>query len=69
MSVMETTILVKKSTRDLLREIGRKNQTYDDLINELIQNKNVGPIMTRATTRTTDPNQHQEINPNANEER
>lgn len=30
-----TTIIVKKSTRDNLKELGRKNQTYDQLINQL----------------------------------
>jgi hypothetical protein len=37
-----TTILVKKPTRELLRKIGHKSQTYDQLINELIKigNKN-----------------------------
>jgi hypothetical protein len=33
---MRTTILIETETRELLREIGRKNQTYDQLINELI---------------------------------
>jgi hypothetical protein len=32
---MNTTILVKKETRELLREIGKKRQTYDDIINDL----------------------------------
>ncbi len=37
-----TTIIVKKPTRELLRKIGHKSQTYDQLINELIKigNKN-----------------------------
>jgi hypothetical protein len=30
------TILVETTTREKLRQIGRKNQTYDELINELI---------------------------------
>jgi hypothetical protein len=34
-----TTILVKNKTRERLREIGKKNQTYDQLINELIKVK------------------------------
>jgi hypothetical protein len=30
----KTTILVESTTRKRLRQIGRKNQTYDQLINE-----------------------------------
>ena len=32
----KTTIILERSTRESLRHIGRKDQTYDDLINELI---------------------------------
>ena len=35
----KTTILVESQTRERLRQIGRKNQTYDQLINELIETK------------------------------
>lgn len=35
----KTTILVEKSTRDSLRRLGRKDQTYDQLLRELILNK------------------------------
>ncbi|MGA9843530.1 MAG: hypothetical protein WBP64_07845 [Nitrososphaeraceae archaeon] len=35
----KTTILIKTTTREKLRQIGRKNQTYDQLINELIKRK------------------------------
>lgn len=31
-----TTIQVRKATRDRLLEIGRKKETYDELINRLI---------------------------------
>jgi hypothetical protein len=31
-----TTILIRKQTRDGLKNIGRKSQTYNDLIEELI---------------------------------
>jgi hypothetical protein len=31
-----TTICLENTTRDLLRQIGRKNQTYDSLIKELV---------------------------------
>jgi predicted CopG family antitoxin len=33
------TIMVKNQTRELMKKIGRKEQTYDDLILELIQFK------------------------------
>lgn len=32
-----TTIQIRSQTRELLKRIGRKDQTYDDLINELVQ--------------------------------
>jgi hypothetical protein len=35
----KTTILIESTTREKLREIGKKNQTYDKLINELIKSK------------------------------
>ena len=48
MSETYTTILVKKPTRELLRHIGHKNQTYDQLINELIkrisEGNNIGSV-------------------------
>lgn len=34
-----TSIVVQKSTRENLRHIARKDQTYDQLINELIKLK------------------------------
>jgi hypothetical protein len=37
MSENKTTIIVKKTTRELLKQIGKKEQTYNDLINELIE--------------------------------
>jgi hypothetical protein len=36
----KSTILLKKETRLLLSKIGRKEQTYDQLIRELILSKN-----------------------------
>ena len=36
----KSTILVNKETRKKLSEIGKKNQTYDQLIQELINLKN-----------------------------
>lgn len=38
----KTTVLIQRRTRDLLKKIGRKNQTYDELIYELIQEKTTG---------------------------
>jgi hypothetical protein len=35
----KTSIIVTGSTRDELRRIGRKEQTYDQVINELIKTK------------------------------
>jgi effector-binding domain-containing protein len=34
---MKTTIVIEDSTRDLLRHVGRKEQTYDQVIKELIK--------------------------------
>ena len=31
-----TTITVQKSTRDRLNNVGKKNQTYDELIKQLV---------------------------------
>ncbi|MGD9533897.1 MAG: hypothetical protein AB7V56_09035 [Candidatus Nitrosocosmicus sp.] len=32
-----TTIIIEKRTRDRLCSTGRKDQTYDDIINELLE--------------------------------
>lgn len=32
------TITIEKNTRNKLRSAGRKEQTYDDIINELLEN-------------------------------
>jgi len=34
------TIVIEKTTRDRMKHIARKDQTYDQLINELIKVKN-----------------------------
>jgi hypothetical protein len=39
----KTTILLETETRQLLRKIGRKEQTYDDLIRELAVKHNTCP--------------------------
>ena len=31
-----TTIKVKKETRDVLKSVGKKGETYDDIINRLL---------------------------------
>lgn len=35
----KTTIVVENETRDLLKEVGKKQQTYDALIRELLELK------------------------------
>jgi hypothetical protein len=35
----KTSIIVNSKTRDFLRTLGRKDQTFDDIINELIVQK------------------------------
>ena len=32
-----TTILIKKETRDMLKEFGKKSETYDDLLRRLLR--------------------------------
>ncbi|MDD3159567.1 MAG: hypothetical protein PHQ98_01195 [Candidatus ainarchaeum sp.] len=32
-----TTIMVKQTTRELLKEFGKKDETYDEIINKLIE--------------------------------
>lgn len=34
-----TTIIIEHTTRDILKRLGRKNQTYDQLIKELVDLK------------------------------
>ena len=36
-----TTIVIQNRTRDLLRRVGRKHQTYDDIINELLKKSKI----------------------------
>ncbi|HEY7080227.1 MAG TPA: hypothetical protein VH500_11030, partial [Nitrososphaeraceae archaeon] len=38
--VMKSTIFIKNTTRERLKHLGIKGQTYDDLINQLIDIKN-----------------------------
>jgi hypothetical protein len=37
----KTTIIIERTTRELLKQLGRKSQTYDELINELVDLKQV----------------------------
>ena len=36
-----TTIQIGKETRQILRKVGRKEQTYDDLLRELVVRPNI----------------------------
>jgi hypothetical protein len=36
---MKTSIVIENSTRELLKHIARKDQTYDQLINALIKSR------------------------------
>jgi hypothetical protein len=38
--ISNSTIQIRTVTRKRLKQIGRKNQTYDQLINELIETRN-----------------------------
>jgi hypothetical protein len=37
--MMKTSIVIENSTRELLKHIARKDQTYDQLINVLIKSR------------------------------
>lgn len=37
--MQRSTILVRNETRERLKEIGKKGQSYDELINQLLENK------------------------------
>ena len=34
-----TTIKLRSSTRDRLKELGRKDQTYDEIVNDILDSK------------------------------
>ena len=40
--MLETTIKLKSTTRDRLKSLGTKDQTYDDIVNEVLDNKKCG---------------------------
>ena len=39
----QTTILIRGVTRERLKETGKKGQTYDQMINQLLDHKNFDP--------------------------
>ena len=42
-----TTISLRKETKDILRRLGAKGQTYDEVIRELIQKASIKELDTR----------------------
>jgi hypothetical protein len=44
--MVKSTILVELKTRRMLKELGKKDQTYDQVINELIQIKRKSEVNT-----------------------
>ena len=43
-------IVIKKETRNRLRYVGRKEQTYDDIINELLEKREVSSVNSGKST-------------------
>jgi predicted CopG family antitoxin len=43
-AMVKHTILVRDETRERLKEIGKKGQSYDELINQLLKSKNSNSI-------------------------
>lgn len=41
---MKTSILIDTSIRDKLRKMGRKQQTYNDIIKQLLEKSNNCPV-------------------------
>lgn len=48
----KTTILIETKTRQQLKEIGRKGQTYDEVLRELIAKKNNIQHLPESTLRS-----------------
>ncbi|MGB7638979.1 MAG: hypothetical protein WBL88_15565 [Nitrososphaeraceae archaeon] len=46
----KSTILIESVTRERLKEIGRKGQSYDQLINQLLEKKRVNSLDRRFET-------------------
>ena len=42
--VDRTTIIIKPETRDILKKMGRKSETYDDIIKELLRRNDGHPL-------------------------
>lgn len=59
----KTSIIVESSTRNELRKIGRKEQTYDQLIKELIEIKQ----NLRYRIKNSDSLEYQSSNPSSSE--
>lgn len=55
MKYVKTTIVITTLTRERLRQIGRKNQTYDELINDLIRKRNNQDLENLKSTSQTGP--------------
>jgi len=45
--VSSTTISLRKETKELLRKLGSKDQTYDDVIHELIEKASIKELDAR----------------------
>jgi len=57
---MKSTILVEKTTRDELKRLGTKGQSYDNLINWLIRNKSRQKIERYSSNRETNLSEKKE---------
>ena len=57
---LSSTIAIRRSTRDMLKEIGHKGETYDALIRELI---NVKRNLDSPDSRFESPQSSQSMNP------
>lgn len=58
----KSTILLEKETRTMLSKIGRKNQTYDQIIRELIEIKNkVSSLEINGSSHPSDLGTHREV--------
>jgi hypothetical protein len=51
MSVYKTSIVIENTTRDNLKKLGRKDQTFDDIINELIDIKKKEMLQNQSTKK------------------
>ncbi|MBV9176342.1 MAG: hypothetical protein JO297_04835 [Nitrososphaeraceae archaeon] len=49
----KTTILIQNNTHERLKQIGRKGQSYDQLINQLLEKKRVDSVIRRGHDQWT----------------